>query len=203
MYDAPGNTTGVSPSHFASPLRSLFPITRPTSTPASSRPHVIITQPSFPVVCDSIATPVDECNSSSWKIELLLEALASSGGNTRVSGDHNPIHVSTTFSSYANLTGTATHRMFSSGAVRSLVEASAAKNIARTRYVSSNFAGRVLPNHDIETEPHHTRMASCTLITNVGVSGETGEGVLVRGAEVIRPYLLIYYLPAKEVRGKV
>lgn len=130
---------------------------------------------------------VDECNSSSRKIELLLEALASSGGNTRVSGDHNPIHVSVTFSSYANLTGTATHRMFSSGAVRSLVEASAVANIARARYGSSNFVGRVLPNHDIEAGPHHTRMASCRFITKVGVSGETGEGVLVGEAEFMRP----------------
>jgi len=59
--------------------------------------------------------------------ELLIRDPARNEGYARcVSGDCNPIQVSGTFSSNANLAGTMTHGMFSSAAVRSLVETWAA-----------------------------------------------------------------------------
>ena len=58
----------------------------------------------------------------SGKTLLELRSPASNETYARVSGDYNPIHVSRVFSSYASLPGTITHGMYSSAAVRSLVE---------------------------------------------------------------------------------
>ena len=139
----------------------------------------------------SIEQPVtfDNAIPLNAKTELLIRAPASNEGYARVSGDFNPIHVSKTFSSYANLAGTITHGMFSSAAVRSLVETWAAENnIARVRSFSCSFVGMVLPNDDIETKLHHAGMVSGRKIIKVeAVNKETQEKVLIGEAEVEHP----------------
>ncbi|PUU81782.1 fatty acid synthase beta subunit dehydratase [Tuber borchii] len=139
----------------------------------------------------SIEQPVNFDNAIplNAKTELLIRAPASNEGYARVSGDYNPIHVSRTFSSYANLAGTITHGMFSSAAVRSLVETWAAENnIARVRSFSCSFVGMVLPNDDIETKLHHAGMVSGRKIIKVEATNkETQEKVLVGEAEVEQP----------------
>ncbi|RPB00290.1 hypothetical protein L873DRAFT_1900896 [Choiromyces venosus 120613-1] len=122
------------------------------------------------------------------KTELRIRAPASKEGDSRVSGDYNLIHVSQTISSYANLAGTITHRMFSSAAVRSLVETWAAENSARVRSFSSNFVGIVLLNDDIKTKLRHVGMVSDRKIIKVEATNkETQEKVLVGEAEVEQP----------------
>ncbi|KAF8473168.1 fatty acid synthase beta subunit dehydratase [Kalaharituber pfeilii] len=120
---------------------------------------------------------------------LIIRAPASNEGYARVSGDYNPIHVSRTFSKYASLKGTITHGMFTSAAVRSLVETWAAENdIGRVRSFSCQFVGMVLPNDDIETKLHHVGMVSGRKIIKVEtVNRETEEKVLVGEAEVEQP----------------
>lgn len=139
----------------------------------------------------SIEQPVNFDNAIplNAKTQLIIRAPASNEGYARVSGDFNPIHVSRTFSKYANLAGTITHGMFSSAAVRSLVETWAAENnIGRVRSFSCSFVGMVLPNDDIETKLHHIGMVSGRKIIRVETTNkETEEKVIVGEAEVEQP----------------
>ena len=125
----------------------------------------------------------------SGKTPLVLRAPASNETYARVSGDYNPIHVSRVFSSYAQLPGTITHGMYSSAAVRSLVETWAAENhIGRVRSFHCSLVGMVLPNDDIEVKLQHVGMVSGRKIIKVEASNkETEDKVLLGEAEVEQP----------------
>ncbi|KAI1322289.1 fatty acid synthase beta subunit dehydratase [Xylariaceae sp. FL0255] len=125
----------------------------------------------------------------SGKTPLLLKAPASNETYAKVSGDYNPIHVSRVFSSYANLPGTITHGMYSSAAVRSLVETWAAENnVGRVRSFHASLVGMVLPNDDIEVKLQHVGMIGGRKIIKVEASNkETEEKVLLGEAEVEQP----------------
>ena len=125
----------------------------------------------------------------SGKTALVLKAPASNETYARVSGDYNPIHVSRVFSAYANLPGTITHGMYSSAAVRSLVETWAAENnIGRVRSFHCSLVGMVLPNDDIEVKLQHIGMVAGRKIIKIEASNqETEEKVLLAEAEVEQP----------------
>ncbi|KAI0193374.1 fatty acid synthase-like protein subunit beta [Xylaria flabelliformis] len=125
----------------------------------------------------------------SGKTPLLLKAPASNETYAKVSGDYNPIHVSRVFSAYANLPGTITHGMYSSAAVRSLVETWAAENnVGRVRSFHASLVGMVLPNDDIEVRLQHVGMIGGRKIIKVEASNkETEEKVLLGEAEVEQP----------------
>ncbi|KAF7546585.1 hypothetical protein G7Z17_g8332 [Cylindrodendrum hubeiense] len=125
----------------------------------------------------------------SGKAPLQLRAPASNENYARVSGDFNPIHVSRVFSTYANLPGTITHGMYSSAAVRSLVETWAAENnIGRVRSFHASLVGMVLPNDDIEVKLQHVGMVSGRKIINVEVRNKETEDKVMEGtAEVEQP----------------
>ncbi|KAI1659991.1 beta subunit of fatty acid synthase [Daldinia decipiens] len=125
----------------------------------------------------------------SGKAPLQLKAPASNETYAKVSGDYNPIHVSRVFSSYANLPGTITHGMYSSAAVRSLVETWAAENnIGRVRSFHASLVGMVLPNDDIQVKLEHVGMIGGRKIIKVQASNkETEEKVLLGEAEVEQP----------------
>ena len=125
----------------------------------------------------------------SGKTPLVLRAPSSNETYARVSGDFNPIHVSRVFSSYANLPGTITHGMYSSAAVRSLVETWAAENnVGRVRSFHCNLVGMVLPNDDIEVKLQHIGMVSGRKIIKVEASNrDTEDKVLLGEAEVEQP----------------
>ena len=125
----------------------------------------------------------------SGKTPLVLRAPSSNETYARVSGDYNPIHVSRVFSSYANLPGTITHGMYSSAAVRSLVETWAAENnIGRVRSFHCDMVGMVLPNDDIEVKLQHVGMVSGRKIIKVEASNKDTEAkVLLGKAEVEQP----------------
>ena len=123
------------------------------------------------------------------KTSLVLRAPSSNEVYARVSGDYNPIHVSRVFSSYADLPGTITHGMYSSAAVRSLVETWAAENnVGRVRSFHCLLVGMVLPNDDIEVKLQHVGMIAGRKIIKVEASRkETEEKVLLGEAEVEQP----------------
>ncbi|KAF7918438.1 uncharacterized protein EAE98_009681 [Botrytis deweyae] len=123
------------------------------------------------------------------KTPLSLRAPTSNETYARVSGDYNPIHVSRVFSSYANLPGTITHGMYSSAAVRSLVETWAAENhVGRVRSFHAQLTGMVLPNDDIEVKLQHVGMVAGRKIIKVEASNkETEDKVLLGEAEVEQP----------------
>ncbi|KAI9836056.1 MAG: hypothetical protein M1819_001667 [Sarea resinae] len=123
------------------------------------------------------------------KTPLVLRAPAANDTYARVSGDYNPIHVSRVFAKYANLPGTITHGMYSSAAVRSLVETWAAENnIGRVRGFNVSLVGMVLPNDDIEVKLQHVGMVAGRKIIKVEASNkETEEKVILGEAEVEQP----------------
>jgi fatty acid synthase subunit beta len=139
----------------------------------------------------SIEQPINFENAIplSGKTPLLLRAPASNETYARVSGDYNPIHVSRVFSSYASLPGTITHGMYSSAAVRSLVETWAAENnVGRVRSFHASLTGMVLPNDDIEVKLTHVGMVAGRKIIKVEASNkETEDKVLIGEAEVEQP----------------
>lgn len=123
------------------------------------------------------------------KTPLSLKAPASNETYARVSGDYNPIHVSRVFSKYANLPGTITHGMYSSAAVRSLVETWAAENnVGRVRSFHASLVGMVLPDDSIEVTLQHIGMVSGRKIIKVeAAKAETEEKVLLGEAEIEQP----------------
>jgi fatty acid synthase subunit beta len=123
------------------------------------------------------------------KTPLELKAPSSNETYARVSGDYNPIHVSRVFSSYANLPGTITHGMYSSAAVRSLVETWAAENhVGRVRSFHASLVGMVLPDDIIDVKLQHVGMVSGRKIIKIEASNkETEEKVLLGEAEVEQP----------------
>jgi fatty acid synthase subunit beta len=123
------------------------------------------------------------------KTPLSLKAPASNENYARVSGDYNPIHVSRVFAAYANLPGTITHGMYSSAAVRSLVETWAAENnIGRVRSYHVNLVGMVLPDDMLDVKLQHVGMVSGRKIIKIEVSNkETEDKVLLGEAEVEQP----------------
>jgi len=123
------------------------------------------------------------------KTPLVLKAPSSNETYARVSGDYNPIHVSRVFSKYANLPGTITHGMYSSAAVRSLVETWAAENnVGRVRSFHASLVGMVLPNDTIEVKLQHVGMVAGRKIIKVEASkAETEDKVLLGEAEVEQP----------------
>ncbi|KAM3087622.1 beta subunit of fatty acid synthetase [Clarireedia jacksonii] len=139
----------------------------------------------------SIEQPVNFENAIplNGKTPLSLRAPASNETYARVSGDYNPIHVSRVFSSYANLPGTITHGMYTSAAVRSLVETWAAENhIGRVRSFHASLTGMVLPNDDLEVRLQHVGMVAGRKIIKVEASNkETEDKVLLGEAEVEQP----------------
>jgi len=139
----------------------------------------------------SIEQPVNFENAIplSGKTPLSLKAPASNEVYGRISGDYNPIHVSRIFASYANLPGTITHGMYSSAAVRSLVETWAAENnVGRVRSYKVDLVGMVLPNDDLEVKLEHTGMVGGRKTIKIETSNkETGDKVLIADAEVEQP----------------
>jgi fatty acid synthase subunit beta, fungi type len=123
------------------------------------------------------------------KKPLVLKAPASNETYARVSGDYNPIHVARVFAKYANLPGTITHGMYTSAAVRSLVETWAAENhIGRIRSFHASLVGMVLPDDQIDVKLQHVGMVSGRKIIKVEASNkETEEKVLLGEAEVEQP----------------
>ncbi|KAI1378777.1 fatty acid synthase beta subunit [Hypoxylon crocopeplum] len=121
---------------------------------------------------------------------LEIEAPVSNENYARVSGDFNPVHVSRVFSQYVSLPGTITHGMYTSGAVRSLVETWATENHAsRMRDYNVKFTGMVLPGDRLEVQLHHVGMVSGSMIIQIEVvkADETKEKVLAGEATIDQP----------------
>ncbi|CCH62967.1 hypothetical protein TBLA_0I03120 [Henningerozyma blattae CBS 6284] len=106
----------------------------------------------------------------------------------RISGDLNPIHVSRHFATYAQLPGTITHGMYSSAAVRSLIENAAADNVSsRVRAYSCNFANMVLPNTPLKTTIQHVGMINGRKLITFETKNDNDVVVLTGEAEIEQP----------------
>ncbi|KAI9880706.1 MAG: beta subunit of fatty acid synthetase [Pleopsidium flavum] len=121
-------------------------------------------------------------------IPTSIQAPASNEVYAGVSGDHNPIHVSRVIANYVDLRGNITHGMYTSAAVRGLVEIWAADNdVERVRSFKCSFVDMVLPNDHIEVKLWHVGMVSGRKIVKVEAYNNSGDKVLVGEAEVEQP----------------
>lgn len=106
----------------------------------------------------------------------------------RVSGDLNPIHVSRHFASYADLPGTITHGMYSSAAIRAMIENWAADSVSsRVRSYSCQFVNMVLPNTQLKTTIQHVAMINGRKLIQFETKNDEDVVVLTGEAEVDQP----------------
>lgn len=117
---------------------------------------------------------------------LRFTSPATNSAYARASGDFNPIHVSEPFSKYANLPGTITHGMFTSAAVRQLVEKAAGANEkVRMRSYKCSFVDMVLPGTQLAVQVSHVAMKHGLRILSFHATNViTGDKVLVGEAEI-------------------
>ena len=119
---------------------------------------------------------------------LTINSPSSNEEYARVSGDYNPVHVSRVFSEFVRLPGTITHGMFTSGAVRSLVEWVTEDDASRMRDFHVKFVGMVLPGDKLEVHLDHVGMANgCNIIQIEAIKVDTEEKVLLGEAIVEQP----------------
>jgi fatty acid synthase subunit beta len=118
---------------------------------------------------------------------LVLLAPASNEIYADASGDTNPIHVSPAFAQYANLPGIITHGMWTSAAVRSLLETTDG-HAGRVRSWEVKFVGMVLPNDSLQVTFNHTAMIHGRKLIRVEVhKTDSSELVLTGESEVEQP----------------
>lgn len=131
-----------------------------------------------------LQNPVWKGNSS-WKIRTPVNNVP----YARVSKDTNPIHTSSVFASYANLPGTVTHGMYTSAAVRRLIEKSAADaKTARFRRYAASFDGLVFPGDELRVEMQHVAMIDDRMVLKIqAYNDQTNEKVLDAEAEIEHP----------------
>ncbi|EXJ85583.1 hypothetical protein A1O1_05948 [Capronia coronata CBS 617.96] len=120
---------------------------------------------------------------------LRITVPASNQAYARASGDFNPIHLSRPFAKYANLPGTITHGMYTSAAVRQLVEkAAGTSEQVRMRSYKASFVSMVLPGDTLEVSVSHVAMKDgLRVLSFQAVNMHSGDKVLVGEAEVDQP----------------
>lgn len=118
----------------------------------------------------------------SWKIQ----APKRNAPYARVSKDTNPIHVSPVFSKYANLPGMVTHGMYTSAAVRRVIERTVAEaDVTRFRKFAASFESMVMPGDELRVEMQHVAMVDGRMvIATQAYNYKTGDLVLKGEAEI-------------------
>lgn len=116
----------------------------------------------------------------------ILKIPSSNDRYGRISKDYNPIHVSPIFASYASLPGTITHGVYTSAAVRGMLEHLAADgNRLRFRRFSTYFTGMVLPGDKLSVGFQHVAMIQGRIMLKFWTHKvDTGEKVLQGDAEI-------------------
>jgi fatty acid synthase subunit beta, fungi type len=119
---------------------------------------------------------------SSWKVRIPER----NGPYSRVSTDTNPIHVSPVFAGYTHLPGTVTHGMYTSAAVRRVVEKVVAEaDCSRFRRFSASFEGMVMPGDVLRVEMQHIANIDGRKVLKVEAFNEsTNDKVLEAEAEI-------------------
>ncbi|KAJ9435828.1 Fatty acid synthase subunit beta (FAS I), partial [Diplonema papillatum] len=117
--------------------------------------------------------------------DVTTKAPASNMPYSLISGDTNPIHTNPYFSDLAGLPATIVHGMWSSAAVRRLIETFAADNLPhRVTLYSVDFVGMVLPDDVLNTTLSHVGMTQGKKLINITVTNQQGSIVIKGTAEV-------------------
>lgn len=129
-----------------------------------------------------------DLKSPGWSGEIsnILKIPSSNDRYGRISKDYNPIHVSPIFASYASLPGTITHGMYTSAAVRGMLEHLAADgDRLRFRRSSTYFTGMVLPGDKLSVGFQHIAMIQGRMMLKFWAHKvDSGEKVLEGDAEI-------------------
>ncbi|RYP69141.1 hypothetical protein DL771_006235 [Monosporascus sp. 5C6A] len=106
-----------------------------------------------------------------------------------ISGDYNPIHVSSVFAAVAGLPGPIIHGMYTAAVCRKVVEELAvSSDVARLRSFKADFVGMVQGGDRLTVDISHEAMQDGRMILEVVArQAETGEKVLQGEAEVEQP----------------
>jgi fatty acid synthase subunit beta len=124
---------------------------------------------------------------------LAAQTPASNEAYGAISGDFNPIHVSTAMSSYVELPGTITHGMYTSAMVRSLVERQlCASDIGLFKAFNCSFTGMVLPSDELEVSVHHIGMVAGRKIVKVEAKQKESKNTVLIGEAEIEPSKTAY-----------
>jgi fatty acid synthase subunit beta len=118
---------------------------------------------------------------------LAITTSTSNGVYSACSGDHNPIHTCPLVAEYVGLPGTITHGLWTSAAVRALVETYAGENraLAVTKF-RADFLDMVLPGSTLQTRLRHIGMQNGVKLYSVET--RCGERLVLAGrAEVEQP----------------
>ena len=120
---------------------------------------------------------------------IIIRAPALNSSYSEASGDYNPIHTSDIFARLAGLPGTITHGMYTSAAVRALLEEWVADNRTEAfRAFKCSFVGMVLPGDELEVVFEHVAMVAGRKIINVTAINRSSGGKVLQGqAEVDQP----------------
>ncbi|MCJ1389647.1 beta subunit of fatty acid synthetase [Xylographa bjoerkii] len=119
---------------------------------------------------------------------VTIEVPASNEQYAKVSGDYNPIHVSTALSRYAELPGTITHGMHTSAMVRGLVERwICASDIGCFKSFNCSFTGMILPNDELEVSFQQIGMVKGKKIVSVTAINSATEVTVLQGEAQIEP----------------
>lgn len=107
----------------------------------------------------------------------------------RVSGDCNPIHLSSLFARYAGHGTRVTHGMFTSAYVRGLVESYLARNDeTRVRSWSCKFDNKVYPGDQLAIQMNHVGMSRGKMLVTIQMQNVlTGVNVLSGRASIEQP----------------
>ncbi|MCJ1378643.1 beta subunit of fatty acid synthetase [Xylographa soralifera] len=119
---------------------------------------------------------------------VAIQIPASNEQYAKVSGDYNPIHVSTALSRYADLPGTITHGMHTSAMVRGLVERwVCASDIGCFKSFDCSFTGMVLPNDNLEVTFQQIGMVNGKKIVSVKATNSSTQVTVLQGEAQIEP----------------
>lgn len=120
--------------------------------------------------------------------ELSVTSAASNRSYASVSEDTNPIHTNRILADFIDLPGTITHGMWTSAAVRSLMEVYAADNDPlRLVDYTIKFVGMVLPGDRLDCKLRHIGMQRGRKLVQVEVLNQAGDRVAEGQAEIEQP----------------
>ncbi|KAL6151409.1 hypothetical protein ACJQWK_10672 [Exserohilum turcicum] len=165
-------------------LRVVGDVTYQSMGPTSSNPVIdYLSRCGTQInVLNTLPTPQPLGEKESLSITTPLD----NNAYARASGDFNPIHVSQTVARYANLPGPITHGMYTSAAVRQVVEkAAGCSDNVRMRSYKASFVNMVLPNSVLDVQIHHTAMKDgLRVLSFQALHSESKQVVLEGEAEV-------------------
>ncbi|KAJ2586111.1 fatty acid synthase alpha subunit Lsd1, partial [Coemansia sp. RSA 1722] len=106
----------------------------------------------------------------------------------RITGDYNPIHTNPYIADIAGLPDTITHGLWTSSAIRAVVESCvAADQPKRVRVFKTDFIGMVTPGDKLKTKIQHIGMSEGRMLVNSETFNQHGEVVLQCSAKVEQP----------------